>query len=46
MSRMERLWVDRVLPLWLAAATLALGLAWSGHEAPPSARPVVESCVL
>ena len=45
MSRLEEWWVEALLPLWLAAAAFALGLAWSGHDLPPP-RPPLIGCVL
>ena len=46
MSRIEEWWVDAVLPLWLVAAALALGLAWGGPDVPPAPRPAIVACIL
>jgi hypothetical protein len=46
MSRVEDLWVDVLLPVVLAAAAFALGLAWRGRDLPPAPPLAIDACVL
>jgi len=46
MSQLEEWWVDAMLPLVMAAAAFALGLAWSGRGVLPPPPPAADACVL